>query len=169
MTDHRITGLAEVARLCGVSLSTVNRKVGKLRDFGAEKDSDGVWHVPVTAIEGVGWKIKADMPRHATPDMPVTRSDMSPETLEIRAQLDSLREELATLRGRLVAAEAAAEKWQMIAAERLQNLDDLRLAQRLLEARNVEPAPEQESTPAPAEPEQPAIWFGRFRRMRGHG
>ena len=169
VTDHRITGLAEVARLCGVSLSTVNRKVGKLRDYGAEKDSDGVWHVPVTAIEGVGWKIKADMPRHATPDMPVTRPDMSLETPEIRAQLDSLREELTALRGRLTVAEAAAEKWQMIAAERLQNLDDLRLAQRLLEARNAEPAPEQESTPAPVEPEQPATWLGRFRRARGHG
>ncbi|MFC6152032.1 MULTISPECIES: hypothetical protein [Actinomycetes] len=168
MTDHRIVGLAEVARRCGVSLSTVNRKVSKLRDFGAEKDAYGVWHVPVTAIEGVGWTIQPDMPRHVTPDMSVTRPDMSPETTEIRAQLDSLREELTALSGRLTVTEADRDRWQAIAAERLQNLHDLRLAQRLLEARNA-PGPEQESTPAPAEPEQPATWRGRFRRVRGHG
>ena len=166
VTDHRIVGLAEVARLCGVSLSTVNRKVGKLRDFGAEKDSDGVWHIPVTAIEGCGWKIKADRPdvsRHARPDMPVTAPDVSPEMSEIRAQLDSLREELTALRGRLTVAEADRDRWQAIAAERLQNLDDLRRSQRLLEAANLG---QKES---PQEPVSEPAASSRFRRWWGHG
>lgn len=163
---HRIVGLAEVARLCGVSLSTVNRKTAQLRDFGAEKDDDGVWHVPVTAIEGVGWTIKPDTSRHVTDDMPVTRPDMPDET-------SSLRAENAELRAKLARAEADADKWQMVAAERLAHLDDMRRGQRLLEARNAEPvstpAPVEVEPPAPVRSEEPATWRGRFRRVRGHG
>ena len=163
---HRIVGLAEVARLCGVSLSTVNRKTTQLRDFGAEKDDDGVWHVPVTAIEAVGWKIKPDTSRHVTDDMAVTRPDMSDETA-------ALRTENVELRAQLTRAEADAEKWQAIAAERALALEDMRRGQRLLEARNAEqvstPAPVEHEPPAPVEHEPPATWLGRFRRARGHG
>lgn len=170
VTDHRIVGLAEVARLCGVSLSTVSRKVSKLRDFGAEKDSDGVWHVPVTAIEAVGWKLRADSgdtSRHVKGDVSVTAPDMSGE-------VSALREENADLRARLVRAEAEAEKWQMVAAERLQNLDDLRLSQRLLEAANapaeVPTAPPKESEPVREETPAPVSGLmSRFRRVRGYG
>lgn len=166
---HEFVGLSEVARVANRSLSTVNRNLSKLRDFGAYKDDEGVWRVPITAIEGVGWHVTGDMPRDSAPAAHAASPDTSPDMLEIRAQLDSLREELTALRGRLTVAEADAEKWQMIAAERLQNLDDLRRSQRLLEARNAEPVSTEEPPPAPAQSERPTTWLARLGIVRGHG
>lgn len=141
---HHFVGLSEVARAANRSLSTVNRNLSKLRDYGAYKDDEGVWHVPVTAIEGVGWTIKPDTSRHVSDDTPVTRTDMS-------GDMAQLREENADLRAKLARAEADADKWQALAAERLAHLDDMRRSQRLLEARDVS----RESEPASSE--QPAV------------
>lgn len=134
---HEFIGLSEVARVASRSLSTVNRNLSKLRDYGAYKDDEGVWRVPITAIEGVGWHVTGDMPRDSASAAPVVSRETSPDMSEIRTQLGSLQEELTVLRGRLTVAEADAEKWQMIAAERLQNLDDLRRSQRLLESHSA--------------------------------
>lgn len=133
---HEFVGLQEVAKVAGKSLSTVNRNLAKLRDYGAYKDGEGVWHVPVTAIEGAGWHVRSDMPRGVSPTTLMASHDTSSEVSDLRTELDSLRKEVSALRGQLGAAEAAAEKWQLVAAERLQNLDDLRRSQRLLEAVN---------------------------------
>lgn len=134
---HHIVGLSEVARLCGVSLSTVNRKVSKLRDYGAEKDTEGVWHVPVTALEAAGFKLlpqNADIPRHVTTDTSVTQGDMSKIVADMSEQIDSLSEQNRHLQENLRALEADRDLHRAISAERQLALDDLRRTLRLLEA-----------------------------------
>ena len=145
---HEFVGLQEVAKAAGKSLSTVNRNLSKLRDYGARKDDEGIWHVPITAIEGVGWHVKGDISRDAPSQPSVTSLDMSHEVSDLRTERDSLREELTALHGRLSMAEAAAEKWQLVAAERLQNLDDLRRSQRLLEVANSAAGGHTQDSPA---------------------
>lgn len=167
-TNHpHIVGLGEVAARCGVSRSTVNRNRAKLEENGAWKDEAGAWHVPVSALLGLGWDPRPAEAgtSHDTPDdVPVTHpggaSDTSHELAELRA-------ELADVERRRVVAEAEADKWRAIAAERSLSLEDLRRTLRLLEApatRSAEPEAVRAETPASSDPPRAGGLLGRFRR-----
>ena len=41
--------ITEAASACAVSRKTITRKLADLAEFGAAKDADGVWRIPVTA------------------------------------------------------------------------------------------------------------------------
>ena len=45
----------QAARLCGVSVRTIYRKTAELESQGAWRDASRQWHIPVTALLGVGF------------------------------------------------------------------------------------------------------------------
>lgn len=164
-TNHpHIVGLGEVAARCGVSRSTVNRNRAKLEENGAWKDDAGAWHVPVSALLGLGWSPTPDTSAGASSDVP----PVSHGTSERDAELAQLQARVSELEARLAVVQAEADKWQAIAAERSLALEDLRRSLLLLEtARTRSPEPEPEpARPVVTAPEPPRAGgvFSRFRR-----
>lgn len=132
-------GLAEAAKACGVSVSTLRRKRPELTAHGAAQTANG-WRIPVTALIALGLMDRTTDTRHESQhDTPMTPTTTPPADALI-AQLDALRTALADAEQRAAVAEAVAE-------ERERMIQTQAMALRMLEASK---APT--TTAAPAEP-----------------
>lgn len=134
-------GLAEAAKACGVSVSTLRRKRTELTAHGAAQTANG-WHIPVTALIALGLMDRTTGGRHESQhDSPMTPATTAP-TDALTAQLDALRTALAAAERRAAVAEA-------VAAERERMIQTQAMALRMLEASKT-PSP-----PTPTAPTEP--------------
>lgn len=167
-SDGPVLGLAEAAKACGISVSTLRRKRGDLEDAGAIATPAG-WRIPITALVSLGLMPATTPP----PEEPRMAPTMQPPAGGGNAPADTLREELDALRSRLVAAEQRAAVAEAIAHERERVIEAQATALRMLEAPATSTAtPTSESTPAapavpvpgqPQQPQRPTLW----QRLRG--
>lgn len=131
-------GLAEAAKACGVSVSTLRRKRPELAAHGAAQTATG-WHIPITALIALGLMDRTTGGRHdGQHDTPPTPAMAAPADA-LTAQLDALRAALADAERRAAVAEA-------VAAERERVIQTQAMALRMLEAPKA---------PAPARPAVP--------------
>jgi hypothetical protein len=135
-------GLAEAAKACGVSVSTLRRKRPELTAHGAAQTANG-WRIPVTALIALGLMDRTTDTRHESQhDTFVTPITTAPS--------DALKGELDDLRAQLAAAEQRAAVAEAVAAERERTIQTQAMALRMLEASKT-PAPTQANT-LPANP-----------------
>lgn len=119
-------GLAEAAKACGVSVSTLRRKRPDLEANGAVQTEKG-WRIPVTALIALGLMGRtSDAPHDAHPETPVMPTMTPPR--------DALTEELDALRSRLADAEQRAAVAEAVAAERERMIQSQAMALRMLGA-----------------------------------
>lgn len=138
-TKPPVMGLADAARVCGVSVSTVRRKREELVQYGAAQTAKG-WQIPVTALIAVGLMDRTTAPGEPpsvdTPDAPYDASDASDAPIDTRTEplieLESLRSQLADAERRAAVAEA-------IAAERERIIQIQQASLRMLEAGRPKP------------------------------
>ena len=135
-----------------VSRATLQRrsKDGTLEAVGAFRDKQGTWRIPRTGLAQIGYRLRHP---EADPMAPSEHPVEAPDTARLREELDQLRERAARAETRAGIAEA-------VAAERSEQISDLRRSLALLEASKPQPAvpaPEQPAPePAADQPEQPA-------------
>ncbi len=119
--------ITDAATSCSVSRKTITRKLPELAGYGAAKDDDGVWRIPVEALLAVGLHPGRSMPAGA----PSTPRQAAPAPLPARpTEQDTItipRDRWDDVRIRLARAEAEA-------SERGLALADARLALRALTA-----------------------------------
>jgi hypothetical protein len=130
-------GLAEAAKACGVSVSTLRRKRPDLEAYGAAQTAKG-WQIPVTALIALGF-----MERVTPPPSPDAPNDV------LTGELEALRTALADAERRAAVAEA-------IAAERERTIQTQAMALRMLEASKPPATPTPTTTTQPAESPSPA-------------
>lgn len=132
-----LMGLAEAASACGVSVSTLRRKRGELKELGAAETARG-WQIPVTALITLGLMDRVtEPPSHDAPSDGLT------------GELDALRSALADAERRAAVAEA-------IAAERERIIQTQAMALRMLEGSKPPATPTPTAPIEPAEPAPPA-------------
>ena len=119
-------GLAEAAKACGVSVSTLRRKRPELSAHGAAQTANG-WRIPVTALIALGLMDRTTDARHETQHDASTKPITTPPADALIAQLDALRTALADAERRAAVAEA-------VAAERERMIQTQAMALRMLEA-----------------------------------
>lgn len=142
-------GLAEAAKACGVSVSTLRRKRPELTAHGAAQTANG-WRIPVTALIALGLMGRTSDAHHESRhDTPVAPT-MTPATM---APVDALTGELDALRAKLADAEQRAAVAEAVAAERERIIEAQAMALRMLEASKT-PAPEAPTPPAREDHEQ---------------
>jgi hypothetical protein len=135
-------GLAEAAKACGVSVSTLRRKRPELAAHGAAQTATG-WRIPVTALIATGLMGRtSDAPHESHHDAP----EMPTMTPVMTAHTDALTGELEALRAKLADAEQRAAVAEAIAAERERVIQTQAMALRMLEATKA-PAPAQTDSP----------------------
>lgn len=153
-------GLAEAAKACGVSVSTLRRKRPDLEANGAVQTDKG-WRIPVTALIALGLMARTtDAPHETHRDIPLTPT-MTPSS-------DALTEELDALRSKLAAAEQRAAVAEAVAAERDRTIQAQAMALRMLEAAPINhgsgrAADETRTPEQPTQSPKPTIW----QRLRG--
>lgn len=134
-------GLAEAAKACGVSVSTLRRKRSELEANGAAQTAKG-WRIPVTTLIALGLMDRTTDTRHdggydGRHETPMTPT--KPVADALIAQLDALRAALAAAEQRAAVAEAIAD-------ERERMIQTQAMALRMLEA-SKSPAPTRDDTP----------------------
>lgn len=145
-------GLAEAAKACGVSVSTLRRKRPELAAYGAAQTATG-WRIPVTALIAVGLMGRTTDAHHETRhDAPVQPVMTAPI---VTGGGDALAAELDALRGKLAEAEQRAAVAEAVAAERERIIQAQAMALRMLEAPKAPAPTAPEPTPA-TDPELPA-------------
>lgn len=142
-------GLAEAAKACGVSVSTLRRKRPELTANGAAQTANG-WRIPVTALIALGLMDRTTdahhESRHDTPTAPVMMATTTGASDALAGELDALRAKLADAEQRAAVAEA-------VAAERERIIEAQAMALRMLEASKT-PAPEAPTPPPNDDNEQ---------------
>lgn len=166
-------GLAQAARACGVSVSTLRRRRATLEGAGATVADSG-WSIPVPALVSLGY-----LSGQTAPDSPaaasVAGSAASPSDTPVVAP-----SELEELRARLADAERRAAVAEAVAAERERLIQSQASALRMLEGGTPATPPpaspdSSHDTPGPVTPETPPMpsdrrtapvraWFRRRRR-----
>lgn len=111
-------GLAEAARICGVSESTIRRKRAELLELGASHGPKG-WSIPIPALVELGLLDSTTAPDPVTAPEPLPASPMEASTTPaVAAELEALREALTAAELRAAVAEAvAAERERIIEAQ----------------------------------------------------
>ncbi len=138
-------GLAEAARACGVSESTLRRKRAELLELGASHGPKG-WSIPIPALVQLGL-----MKSTTAPDS-VASPDSSRAAPVEGFMAPSMRNDLEALRGALAAAEQRAAVAEAVALERERIIEVQAQALRMLEApREAVPAIPEERPAAVAE------------------
>lgn len=137
--------MAEAARACGVSVSTLRRRRDALEAHGATRH-DGSWVIPIATLVSLGL-----MPKVTPPDAPSPDGLTPVMTGQDDAPVTALKEALAEAERRAAAAEQRAAVAEAVANERERIISSQALSLRLLEAG---PAPgvehaEPSSTPEP--------------------
>ena len=128
-----VMGLADAARVCGVSVSTVRRKREELVQYGAAQTAKG-WQIPVTALIAVGLMDRTTAPLEA----PSAEAPEAPYDTHHDAPTDPLVE-LDRLRSQLVDAERRAAVAEAVAAERERIIQVQQASLRMLEAGRPKP------------------------------
>lgn len=160
MSNRPSWDLGEAAERCGVSRSTVRRYREQGKFPNAFKDTTGAWKIPLEDLLAVGWKPNAPAQSEPVSVPPEPDKSINDKVLE-------LEQALTLERVRREAAEQA--NTQMKA-----NLEDLRTAMRMIEAKPVsvpvsdpEPAKGLPTEPVPARlPEQPLDATERPKKRR---
>lgn len=133
-----VLSLAEAAKACGVSLSTLRRKRPELKELGAAETAKG-WQIPVTALITLGLMDRVTAPLHDTPTVPAVKGVMTPPVeTPVDApsvELEALRKEQAELLARLAEAEKRAAVAEAVAGERERIIQTQASALRMLEAK----------------------------------
>lgn len=145
-------GLAEAARACGVSESTIRRRRTELLELGAAHGPKG-WKIPIPALVQLGLMAATTGPDVMTAPEPPRESPVeatvTPSTL---AEVEALREALTAAELRAAVAEARAEERERVIKAQAQAL-------RMLEApvrTPANPASEVPSETARLTPQPPA-------------
>jgi hypothetical protein len=129
-------GLAEAARVCGVSVATVRRRRTILEGLGAQVTPSG-WVIPISALISCGL-----MPPTTPPDTPSLRR-MAGGTAPLEGTPVGTPQEtpeLVELRSQLAAAERRAAVAEAVAAERERVIEAQALTLRMIEAAPATPA-----------------------------
>jgi hypothetical protein len=146
VTESSVSGLGaaltltEAAKACGVSHSTIKRRLSEFAN--AQQNRSGVWQVPVADLLGAGFHLR---PRAVEP---VTEDSDPGHNGSDLAQAQARIEELTT---KLADERVARSTAEALAAERAARIEDLRYSLRALSG----PPRPPEATPAPVPPEAP--------------
>lgn len=125
-------GLAEAAKACGVSASTIRRRREELAEYGARQDRPGGgWSIPIAALVRIGL-MDGVTPPDNPPAQAVAPITAPPADSPLKAEIIRLEKALIEQRHRADLAEA-------VAAERLAALEVERMALRALTAAPVAP------------------------------
>lgn len=175
MTDTAPTmGLAQAARACGISVSTLRRRRATLEAAGATVADSG-WVIPVPALVSLGYLSGTTAPPDSSQRPGVAGGAVSPTDGPVVAP-----SELEELRARLADAERRAAVAEAVAAERERLIQSQASALRMLEGGTPATPPpaspdSSHDTPGPVTPETPPMpsdrrtapvraWFRRRRR-----
>ena len=113
MTSPRI-GLAEAARICGVSESTIRRRRSDLIDLGATRGAQG-WEIPIPALISLGLLDRKTPAESAAPGEPSRESPVEPSmTAQALAEIEALKTALAAAELRAAVAETMAQERERI-------------------------------------------------------
>lgn len=149
---------SEAARVCGVGRTTILRALNASRLHGAVRTGQG-WSIPLDALLGAGFlPNRPDPPDHPVQggDQGVSADVSTPLTGHVRGhvhQVAELEAEVAAQRHRADLAEAGRRAAEVLAAERLDRVQDLRASLRMLEAGPTRGGPA--AAPAEEGPEDP--------------
>ncbi|MBB2997685.1 hypothetical protein E9229_003958 [Paeniglutamicibacter cryotolerans] len=111
-----IMGLAEAARECGISVSTLRRRKEALVTAGATVSPKG-WEIPIPALVALGY-LGSTTPPPASPVTPATKPPGDARVEAALIEVDSLRARLADAEQRAAVAEAiAGERERVIQAQ----------------------------------------------------
>lgn len=150
MTSEPVLSLAEAARACGVSVSTMRRRLPRLMERGATRH-DTSWSIPISALVAEG--IMPRMTPLGTPSRDtLTRSTTPPGDILSDTSLAALREQLAEADKRAAVAEAELRGTRALIDEKQRTIEAQAHALRLLEPPRPA-APEPAAPAAPSEPE----------------
>lgn len=145
MTSEPVLSLAEAARACGVSVSTMRRRMPRLTQLGAVRH-DTSWRIPISALVAEGI-----MPSVTPPDAPsratLTRSMPPLGGTPSDTSLEDLREQVVDAEKRAAVAEAELRGARALIDEKQRTIEAQAHVLRLLE----EPRPvvaEPEDTPS---------------------
>lgn len=154
---------AGAAKACKVGRSTVHRYLEQGRLPGAERDADGVWQIPLSALLSVGWT-PGRSPSQVDTDRRHDRDDDRDTARPVSFEVHQLTVELERAR-----AEARAQTAKVDALERVLALYERQLEQgESSQARPGSPQADEQAepipthTPDPARPPQANV--GRLRR-----
>jgi hypothetical protein len=128
-TKSPVMGLAEAARVCGVSVSTIRRRRAELEKLGAAQTAGG-WQIPVTALIAAGLMERTTAP----PETPSVDTPGTPRDTPLLPINETLRQELEALRSQLVEAERRAAVAEAVAVERERIIEVQQTSLRMLEA-----------------------------------
>lgn len=112
-TNAPVMGLAEAAKACGVSVSTMRRRKDLLVAAGARITDKG-WQIPIPALVSLGLMDSRTAPEDTAPAVDVEPTTVAPDD---RAGSQAIAE-VEELRRLLAAAEARAQVAEAIAVER---------------------------------------------------
>lgn len=151
-----VLSLAEAARACGLSVSTVRRRLPRLTEHGATRH-DTSWRIPISALVAEGL-----MPRVTPPDTPsrdtLTRSTTRHDETPSDASSERLRVQLAEAEKRAAVAEAELRGARALVDEKQRAIDAQAHTLRLLEPpRTATLATEQPDTERPGSPQTPWV------------
>lgn len=141
MSNRPSWDLGEAAERCGVSRSTVRRYREQGKFPNAFKDPKGAWKIPLEDLLAVGWK----------PNAPA-----QPEPVSVPPEPNkSINDKVAELEHALTLERVRREAAEQANAQMKANLEDLRTAMRMIEAKPVS-GPVSASEPAKGLPTEPA-------------
>lgn len=148
-TPRRPTlSITEAAEVCQVGRKTITRRLDSLAHHGADKDAQGVWRIPIEALEAVGLR-----PGRPTPPEGQTQvNDPAPEPMVSLplAQVTQLQNALSNATTRIGDLERTVS-----------------IAETALRALDASPATIQTQQPdAPARPPAAPMTFREWRRAR---
>ncbi|CAM3830737.1 hypothetical protein [Smaragdicoccus niigatensis] len=140
--------VTQAAEACLVSRKTIVRRLPQLEEFGAWKDSQGQWVIPLSALlaadlrPGRPSRPEQEPPKPAAAETkPVTSVHVEPVVTSADGHaVNALRAEIENWQRRATDAEKRAAVAEAIATERAGRVDDLRLALRQLEPVRTVPA-----------------------------
>lgn len=148
--------IKQAAEACGVSVDTVKRRIKKLEELGAYKNSRGAWRVTPEQLRGAG--LKPGAPLKGTRAVP--QGTESAPGATGGAEVEQLRARVVELEAALKVEKARVEAAERVAEERSRALDLLARSLRVLEAPRAEPVREPERKEP--EPEESRGFFSRL-------
>lgn len=159
-------GLAQAARECGISVSTLRRRKEALLAAGATVSEKG-WQIPIPALVSIGLLGSTTPPPDTRPNAALQPATVPPP----EGPRDTVLLELNSLRARLAEAERRAAVAEAIATERERIIQAQAATLRMLEPSTPAPiADEPPGTLAPATDGMPVSGpvpppVGRARRL----
>ena len=160
---ERMFTASSAAKECGVGRSTVHRYLDQGRLPGAERDADGVWQIPLSALLSVGWA-----PGRSAPSVDDAREHVRDKDRDgdrhVSREVHELALELERAR-----AEARAQSAKVVALERVVAVYERQLEQgKPSQGRPESPQTGEQSEPIPTHGpgpvRPPQANLGRWRR-----